>query len=820
MSTLIQDLRYALRTFGRAPGFTAVTLLTITLGIGANTAMFSFANAILLRSLPVQEPDQLVAISSYDADLDANTSFSYPLYRDLRDRGTVVSGILARGGQSFSVSDGNTSQLVYGELISGNYYEVLGVQPAAGRLMTAEDDRAQSPAVAVLSYAFWQRQFGGDRAVVGRDFLINGYKATVVGITPKAFHGTNPGVEPELWLPLSTAPQMRTGTDLESRRHQWLTMLGRRKPAVSTAQAQAALDTLFRQILAVDVESLPKATSEKRRQRYVNQHVVLEPGHQGFARIRRNMEKPVLLLLASTGLVLLIACANIAGLLLVRGVFRQKELRMRAALGAGRGRLIRQLLTESLLLSLLGGIAGFLASYWLSAGLVRVLPVRQFQLDVTPDWTAFGYSMCAAIVTGVLFGLLPAINATRGINGALKADSATGNRAFTLRGALLVAQVALSVVMLFSAGLFLRTLYNLQTLDTGFKKQSVLVASISPYLNGYKPAAASALAGRILDRVRAMPGVEDAGWSAASLLTGAWDQNGIVVDGYQTKDGEPESSHFDRVSPGYFSTIQMPLVTGRAFTDGDNTAGPSVAVVNEAFAKHFFPGQSAIGTQFRYAGEPRAKNIEIVGVVRDARYVSLREKKTPYFAYVPIAQSDIFSLALHVRSTGDAEKLAGALREQVRQVDPRLPVHDVTTLAAQIDQSLLQEQMMAVLVTSFGAMATVLAALGLYGVLAFSVTRRTKEIGIRIALGAQASQVSTLILRHTALLIGAGLLLGAAGSLAISGVVRSLLFGVTPNDPLSLALAAVTLIAISMLAAYLPARRAARIDPLEALREE
>jgi predicted permease len=366
----------------------------------------------------------------------------------------------------------------------------------------------------------------------------------------------------------------------------------------------------------------------------------------------------------------------------------------------------------------------------------------------------------------------------------------------------------------------LRTLFNLQTLDTGFTKQNILVASIAPHLNGYKPDAARDLSARILDRVRALPGVQAAGWSNESLIAGGWDQNSIVVEGYQPKNGEPESAHFDQISPDYLSAVQIPVVAGRAFSDRDNSGAPRVAMVNEAFVRHFFAGKNSIGKHFRFEGDPISKEMEIVGVVRDARYVDLREKRAPWFAYVPVAQSDIYSLVLHVRSSVKPEKLAPVLREELRQIDPQLPLHGIRTLEAQIDESLVQERLLAILVSTFGGLATILAALGLYGVLAFSVTRRTREIGVRMALGATASQVGGLILRHTAVLVGFGMLLGIAGSFALAGVVGSMLFGVAAADPVTLALAGLSLIVVSATAAYLPARRAARVDPIEALRQE
>jgi len=825
MSNLARDLRYALRTLARNPGFATVAILTVALGIGANTAMFTVANAVLVKSLPVKSPDELVVIAKYDTDAGGDTSFSYPMYRDLRDRNTVLAGLLLRGGQSFNASDGAGSERVNGELVSGNYFEVLGVRPAVGRLLSPDDDAIGKAPVAVLSWGYWQRHFGGDRSAVGSEITLNGYKATVIGVSPREFYGTSVGVEPEIRVPISNAPQLRAGTNLESRRHQWMTLLGRRKPGLSTEQAQAGMDTLFRQIVQSEAQSLSKSTPEVRRQRFLNQRLTLEPGRQGFPRTRRSMEKPLVLLLATTGIVLLIACANLAGLLLVRGAFRQKELTMRAALGAGRGRLVRQLLTENLLLSMLGGFAGFLSSYWLSAGLVQILPVRDLKLDASPDWSVFAYSMTAALLTGLVFGLIPALSATRSLGEAtaLKTEAGTiarGERVFSLRGAMLVGQVALSVVMLSGAGLFLRTLVNLQTLDTGFAKQNILVASISPYLNGYKAEAARDVAKRIADEVRTLPGVREAGWSNESLIAGGWDQNSIEVEGYQPKGGEPEPAHFDQVSPGYFSTVQIPVVAGRSFSARDTAAAGRVAMVNEAFARHFFGAQNPIGKHFRFEGDPVKNEMEIVGVVRDARYVNLRETRTPWFAYVPVAQADVSTLVLHVRANGNPETMVPQLREKVRQIDPRLPLHGIRTLEAQIDESLVQERLLAILVSTFGGLATALAALGLYGVLAFSVTRRTREIGVRLALGAQASQVAGLVLRHTAVLIGTGMILGVAGSLALSGVVRSMLFGVTPNDPVSLALAAATLIVVSAMAAYLPVRRAARVDPIEALRQE
>ena len=827
MPELLRDLRLTVRNWGRNPLFVLVAILTLALGIGANTALFTLTNAVLLKHLPVKNPQDLVVVGARDAD-GFSGEFSYPMYRTLRDANTVFSGVIARYGTNFSVSAGGTAEHVYGEMVTGNYYQVLGVQPYIGRLLDPNDDRVPGGhPVVVLSYGFWQRAFGADRSPIGKEILLNGRPMTVLGVTPPEFYGAEMGANPAVRVPMTMAAVFtQPANRLSSWRHRWITLLARLKPGVSAHQGRAASDVLCHQALEEELAHEPPAAAQRFRKNLGTWHIDFRPGAQGFGRMQRMLAMPLRMLLGVTALVLLITCANLANLLLARAAQRQQEVAVRVALGASRPRLIRQFLTESALLALAGGGVGILAAFWMLPALLQFLPPdTAIGRDLRPDLAAMAFTMLLSVVTGLVFGLAPALQATRAaVAPMLKshAGAAGGDKRgklFNLREALIVAQIALSVVLLVGAGLFLSTLRNLRGIDTGFQRENILLASIAPSLNNYSVERTRILAADAVDRVRRLPGVRAASVSEVGLITGAWDTNSIIVEGHPPEEAEQSGPQFNTIGPDYFRALGIRFVAGRDFAGSDNAAAPKVAIVNETMARHYFPDGNALGKRFAFA-EPGAKpDIEVVGVVKDSRYVDLREK-TPRYVYLPVAQREPFSFTLHVRTTGNPLEMANTVRGLVRSLDPNLPVYDITTLEAQVDGSLSQQRLMASLTAWFGGLATVLAAVGIYGILAFAVTRRTREIGIRMALGAEATDVLSLILRQTAAMVVTGLLLGVAAAAALSRLIASVLYGVKPLDPLVIGSACAVLALMALMASYLPARRAALTDPLAALRHE
>jgi predicted permease len=825
MQTLRQDLLLTFRLWGKSPLFVLAALLTLTLGIGANTALFTMADGVLARQLPVRDAGQLVVVRSYDAD-GASESFSYPMYKQLRDRTKTLEGLVTRGGMDFNVSTSTGANLVYGEFVSGNYYDVLGVQPYLGRLLHASDDVTEGAhPVAVISYGLWQRAFGADPTVPGREILLNGRKMTVVGVTPPGFYGTEMSADPAIQVPMQMVPLFRRGPNaLVSPRHMWITMLGRLQPGISRERAQGELDALAHGIFEEQAAALPGDAGARLLHNAGQWRIAVEPGAQGFGRMQRMMRLPMWMLLGVTALVLLITCVNLANLLIARALYRRREVAVRIALGASRARLVRQFLTEAAALALAGGICGLLLASWLLPLLLRFLPEgTALQVALHPDMRAALFTLAVSVVTAVLFGLAPALQASRStVMPALKVDSGAagaGLSSLGMRNVLIVSQVALSVMLLAGAGLFLRTLQNLRGIDTGFQRQQVLMATINPRLSGYDTARTAALARDLEERVRSIPGVVEAGISELNVLSGSWDINSIIVEGRPPDEADKEGPQFSTASPAYFRAMQLPLLAGRGFTDADTASAPKVAVISESMARHYFPDGNAIGRKFAFAHPDAKPDIEIVGVTKDSRYVDLREKAAR-FVYLPLAQAEPDSLTLYVRSSADPLSRVPMVRDALRSLDPNLAMLNVKTVEAQLDDSIVKERGMAYITACFGVLATVLAIVGLYGVLAFSVARRTREIGIRLALGARRGDVLGLVFKQTAILLGLGIAAGLAGAAALARLIAGALYGVAPTDPASLGLAAVVLLMAAFLAAWLPARRAAGVDPLTALRQE
>ncbi|MBX9604546.1 MAG: ABC transporter permease [Bryobacteraceae bacterium] len=819
------DLRYAWRLWLRSPVLLAVAILTIALGIGANTAMFSLVNAVLLRPLPVRNPEQLTLLTSRVAGEGFTNSFSYPMYRDLQSRNDVFDGILARSGWGVDLSGDQGAEHVYGEIVSGNYFQVLGADAAAGRLLTPEDDvvRGGHP-VAVITYSLWQRRFGGSPAVIGSQLVANGRSLQVIGVTHKGFFGPELAGRPEIFVPIAMTPVFRPEPKnrLENRRQQWLTLMARRKEGVSTQEARSRLNPVFRQILAEEERALPASAGPERRKQLLSQTLEVTSGAQGFGRMQRFMRTPLLMLLAVTGMVLLIACANLANLLLSRAAAREHEVAVRIAIGARRIHLLRHFLAESLIVSTLGGIAGLLCAGWLTVPLIRAMPEgHSLSEDFQIDGPVLLFTLLATVGTGILFGLAPAWSGFRRADRLRRPERGIGETGIlSLRSVLLGGQVALSFLLVLGAGLFLRTVSNLQSIDTGFERQNILLASVSPSQVGYRGEREAQFYDALLQRMRSTPGVLAASFSNTAMLSGSSDRMGIVVEGQPASHESPHRAFFNTVTDGYFATLGMPLVAGRDFRPGERGEAAKVIVINETMARRYFgQPEAALGRHVGFSGPNARPDMEIIGVARDARYIDLREEARN-FAFIPVGVGDSGEMILHLRAESPPHRLAGEVRAAVAALDRTLAVFHVKTLAAQIDESISDHRLMAMLTAFFGGLATALAAVGLYGVLAFTVARRTREIGIRMALGADRSDVVGMVLRHTALVIGCGLSVGLAGAAALSRFLESQLYGVKPLDPVTIAAAAAVLAVSAGLASWLPARRAVRVDPMVALRFE
>ena len=825
VESLAQDVRYGLRTLRKNPGFAAVAIVSLALGIGANAAIFSLMDAVLLNRLPVRHPEELVVISSLDPQSEPNPSFSYPMYRDFRDKNQVFDGVIARGGVSMNLSFRGMTEKVNGELVSGNYYDVLGVRPYLGRLFSQQDDlTAGSPPVAVLSYGFWQRRFGGDAGVVGQSILLNKNPVTVIGVAAPGFYGTTLSGDQDVRVPMMMTPLFKPvpWNRLDSRRHHWLDLMARRKTGVSLAQAQSSMEVLFHQLLAGEEQQLPATATPFERQEFMARRINLLPGAQGQTYLQREMRRPLLLLFAVTGMVLLILCANLANLSLARAAARGQEVAVRLALGAGRMRLLRQWLTESVLVSLFGALASVLIATWGKAALVSFAPGQsRANLESPLGWRVFALMLVVGVAAGILTGLAPALRAARSTPAStLRSDSQTvapGGGARNMLSGMIVLQVALSLPLLIGAGLFIESLRNLQGMDMGFQKERILLASMNPALNGYAQEKIQGVYKRELEEVRALPGVRSAGLATVTPINGGWDELGVVVEGYAPREGEDLSPNWAAISPGYFESLGISILMGRDFTAQDTMGAPKVAIINETMAHYFFKDANPLG---RKIGLEKDADTEIVGVVRDSKYVNLREGPKRHM-YMPVAQQErLFDLTLVARTAGDPRAAADLVRAATARVDPHMPLYGVTTLASQIDDSLIQDRLVAWLSGLFGALATLLSAIGLYGVVAYSTETRTREIGVRMALGALPRGILSLFMRQTGILLGLGVALGLAGALGMSVAIGSMLFGVRPAEPGVYLAATLLLVATASLAAYLPARRATHLDPVVALRHE
>ena len=821
-----QDVRYGVRQLRRSPGFTIVAVLTLALGIGANTGIFSLMDALLLRLLPVHDPSNLVQLMLIERG-QRGDSFSYPAVRALAARTDAFSGLCGFTPAVFAVGVGSDTERVDGALVAAAFYETLGLVPAAGRLLRREDDERGATPAAVISYRYWRRAFEEDgrgaHAIsqsIGRTLVINGKPVMIVGVSPPAFTGANVGEAADITLPLAALTYLNAeNARLLDAGAQWLRVLARPRPGLSREQLKARLDVVWPQINSAAVSATMSAT---RRDVLLGSALDTAPGGTGWSRFGNQFRRPLLALMAMVGVVLLIACANVANLLLARGSARSKEIAVRITIGASARRVVRQLVTESVLLSTLGAALGLLFAYFGSQSLVQLISSGRpnpIVLDLQPDLRILGFTAAVALVTALLFGMAPAFRATSvGAGAALKdARGITRSRSRLARG-LVISQIALSLMMLIGAGLFVRTLRNLEALDPGFRPEGVLLMTFDARGGGLRESALASFYQELLARFERLTGVKSASLSGNTPLSGGIWSGPVTVSGLQTPT--EQSVHFNNVAPRFFETLGMPLLIGRDFTLRDQPGAPPVAIVNQAFVRSYFPVRRVLGE--RVHANSIGMDVEIVGVVEDAVSFTLREPAPPA-VYIPYFQHPkrMGYTTFEVYAEGSLSNVALLMRDEVRTLLPELTRQvQVQTLTEQVHRSLVQERLLATLAGAFGVLASLLAGIGLYGLLGYMVTRRSSEIGIRVALGARRFDVLWMVLRDAIALVVVGVFIGVPCAFAATRLIRGFLFGLGPDDPLTIASAVAMLLATALLAALLPARRAAKVDPIVALRCE
>jgi len=833
MTTSTSDLRLAIRSLGRSPLFATVAILSLALGIGANTAIFTLIDQIVLRKLPVQAPEQLVMLYQEGPHNGSNMGtrmHSYPIYQDYQKRAEPLAEVVCRRLVPASVSIGNQTERLEAELVSGNYFTMLGVKPAIGRVFNSqEDDQVyQGHPVVVLSYNYWTTRFARDPGVIGQKILVNDYPMTIVGVSAAGFAGIDPARSPQIRVPVLMKPVMLPEwpwLQVDDRRARWVQVFARLKPGYTVESARAPMQGLFTQVRTYEM-TLPAAKewSAYSRDRFMKGRLIVESAATGFSGIRNDFSTALLVLMAMVGLVLLIACANVANLLIARAFMRQREIAVRLSLGASRGQLVRQLLTESLVLSFAGGLVGLFLAFVLTRFLLALVPSggQPLLIAAKPDTRILLFTLGLTFLTGIIFGLLPALRASRPDPWTTLKDTvgsiAGAAGSLFLRKGLVTAQVALSFLLLFGAGLFVRSLQNLKTTETGVELDNLVMFQLAPALSGYTNERAVQFYQQLTERLRSAPGVRSAAYANMSILSGdEWDSS-MSVEGHRAADGEDMQAFMNALSPGYFETMKIPILEGRDFNRMDIKENAKVAIVNRKFADHFFKGASAVGKHVGWGNGPRSKlDIEIVGVVADFLYEGPREGVRRQ-VFIPNWGRN--NATFYVRTQTSSASTSNSIRNELKQLDSAMPLYELKTVEGQLDETLLTDRLIALLSAGFGLLATILASVGLYGVMAFVVVRRKKELGIRLALGAQPGGVIWLVMREVLLLLAIGLAIGVPAALAAGQYVSSQLYGIDPHDP-SLAVATVVLLTlVSAAAGLIPARRASRIDPILALRYE
>ncbi|OFW39291.1 MAG: hypothetical protein A3J29_17375 [Acidobacteria bacterium RIFCSPLOWO2_12_FULL_67_14b] len=827
------DLKLAVRGLFRNKLFSIVAILSLALGIGANTAIFTLIDQILLRKLPIKSPDELVMLyqeGSHNGSNMGARAHSYPIYQEYQKRAEPLWGVLARRDTAVALSVDNQTERVDAELVSGNYFTMLGVPPAVGRVFNSQDDDQvyQGHPVAVLSYDYWVRRFSRDPGVVGRKILVNNYPMTVVGVSAAGFSGLDPARSPQIRVPIQMKPVVVPEWEwvhLDDPRTRWVQVFARLKPGYTIESAAAPLQGLFTQIRAYEM-TLPAAKdwSAGARERFMQGRLRLQKADIGYSPLRNDFSTALIVLMCMVGLVLLIACANVANLLIARGFMRQREIAVRLSIGATRWQLVRQLLTESVLLSLVGGAVGIALAVALTRGLLALIPAggSPILIQPTPDLRILSFTFVLTLLTGIVFGLLPAMRASRAdqwvtLKDTVGAIAGSGGSLY-LRKGLVAAQVTLSFLLLFGAGLFVRSLQNLQGTDTGMALDNLVTFQLSPALNGYDAQRTVSFYQQLIERLKSSPGVKSAGHAAVNLLAGnEWDSS-MSVEGHEAKDGENMQAFMNALSPGYFGTMGIPVVQGRDFTQQDIRQNSRVAVVNRRFSEHFFQDKSPIGRHLGFGVGPKTKlDIEIIGMVENSLYEGPREGVRRQ-VFVPNWGNG--GATFYVRATEASAGIFNMIRNEVKQLDGAMPVYEMKTLQGQLDETLLTDRLIALLSAGFGLLATLLASIGLYGVMAFIVARRKKELGIRLALGAEPSGLVWIIMREVLLLLVIGLAVGIPTAIGLGRYVSSQLYGIQPNDPWIAVSAMVLLTMVSAAAGLIPARRASQIDPILALRYE
>ena len=850
--SLLQDVRYAFRQLRKSPGFAVTAIITLALTIGANTAIYSVFDQVLLRNLPVKDPKNLVVFEYKGAHTGSTNNhggpsgsyFSYPMYKDIRDRNSVFEGLIASDIAQVGVQWHNQPELVNAELVTGNYFDVLGVRPAAGRLFVQSDDMVPNGnPLAVLSYSYWQRRFGLDPKVVGESILINGHPFTVIGVSAPGFQSMQTGYMPAVYTPMTMKEQVTPGwNDLDNRRSIWLNVIGRLKPGMTAAQAEAGLDPLWHSLRDEELKDI-KSKSDKFRENFgTKSHLSLHSGARGFSLLDQ-YRVPMLIVMSMVLLVAVMAAVNVATLLLVRAATRVKEMSVRYAMGARRSRVIQQLLSEGLILGLLGGVSGLILAPQASALLVRKAFTDSngnVPFTSSPDLRVLAFNFGLALLVSLVFSIAPAIQFWRpNLAPALKQQTVTtAGGTIRFRRLSVAVQVGVSLVLLVGAGLFVRTLANLKSADVGFATQHLITFGIDPQLAGYEDNQTSALHKRITESLKALPGVQAVASTADPELANTNTSSNFSIAGVPDKEGDDLNAEWPNVSAGYFTTMQMPLITGRDFTESDVAETGNIAVVNETLAKkHFGSPEKAMGKMLaRGSGDNTKFDIQIVGVVRDARHTNVRDdvKQTLFTPYTqmkrwvrdPQTKKEVLQpdqpgfLTYYVRTWQPTNSAMNQIRGAVGSVDSKLVLDTFRTMNAQIDDDVNTERMIALLASGFGILAAILAAVGLYGVLAYSTAQRTREIGVRMALGASRGSVVGMVLREVLWLAGTGVIVALPVSVLLSRFMKSQLFGISNNDPLTLAAVVLLVTLVAMMAALFPARRAAGIDPMKALRYE